>query len=309
MKNESLPPKESDFYCSHASTHHNESLTGTAPEVNTWILLEYPGRWGEKALKESDISERIKSKINAYLDSDKKSKFLFIRNSNSGGSAQGFRLFIAKADPSSFSLYTGRFGSYDDLESVNFEAPESSPELELSDDKLFLVCTNGKRDKCCAKYGLPALNAMEGMTGISAWETTHLGQHRFAANILVLPEGIYYGRVSPDNISAIADNHLNGDLTLEYLRGRAAMSKPQQAAESLLRSKLGVTGIYDLTISPEKESGDNAWQITIQQGQEIHILEVVKENKGIDFYASCKGDKTVVLTEFVLSAHETKASS
>ncbi len=47
-------------------------------------------------------------------------------------------------------------------------------------DPLALVCTNGKRDRCCALLGRPlaAELASSGVEGV--WEVTHLGGHRFS---------------------------------------------------------------------------------------------------------------------------------
>ena len=52
------------------------------------------------------------------------------------------------------------------------------------------------------------------------WECSHLGGDRFAANVLVLPHGFYYGQVPGDGAELVAA-HERGEVALPWLRGRA----------------------------------------------------------------------------------------
>ena len=52
---------------------------------------------------------------------------------------------------------------------------------------MWLVCTNGKRDACCARDGLPVARALAALRPDEAWECSHLGGHRFAANVALAP--------------------------------------------------------------------------------------------------------------------------
>ena len=70
---------------------------------------------------------------------------------------------------------------------------------------LFVVCTHGKHDPCCARYGRPLFEALSEQVGAeSAWQCTHVGGDRFAANAVCLPHGVYYGRVERDDVEAAA---------------------------------------------------------------------------------------------------------
>ncbi len=62
-------------------------------------------------------------------------------------------------------------------------------------DPILLVCTNGKRDACCALRGRALMTALAADHAERTWECTHLGGHRFAGNLVCLPHGIVYGRV------------------------------------------------------------------------------------------------------------------
>ena len=51
-------------YCSDLSLQAAEPLYGTASPAQAYLLLEYAGHWGEKALEESAIPELVKTRLN-----------------------------------------------------------------------------------------------------------------------------------------------------------------------------------------------------------------------------------------------------
>jgi hypothetical protein len=108
--------------------------------------------------------------------------------------------------------------------------------------RAFLVCTNGARDPCCALNGAAVVRAL----GDRAVECTHLGGHRFAANVLVLPDNLLFGRLDVDTAVAVATEVESGRVPLEHLRGRCDLPPEQQAAEILLRRELDLVGLDDV---------------------------------------------------------------
>ena len=70
------------------------------------------------------------------------------------------------------------------------------------------------------------------------WECSHLGGDRFAANVLVLPHGFYYGQVPGDGAELVAA-HERGQVALPWLRGRAGVPPAGQAAQQHARGELG----------------------------------------------------------------------
>ena len=61
--------------------------------------------------------------------------------------------------------------------------------------------------------------------------------------MVVLPHGLYYGRLDPVTSLAVAGTHLAGGLDLDHLRGRSGLRMPVQAAEIGLRRQLEETRI------------------------------------------------------------------
>ena len=112
----------------------------------------------------------------------------------------------------------------------------------------YLVCTNGARDPCCAIRGPAVALALERSRPGHVYECSHLGGHRFAANVLVLPDGLCFGRLDARTAPALVEELDAGRLPLEHLRGRSAYEPEQQAAEILVRRELGLTGLDDLRL-------------------------------------------------------------
>jgi hypothetical protein len=90
-------------------------------------------------------------------------------------------------------------------------------------DRVLLVCTHGKRDACCARYGAPVARELAAR-GLPVWETTHLGGDQFAANMVCLPDGTYHGRLDRDSVDEVASACLRGEVSPAHYRGRAGVS-------------------------------------------------------------------------------------
>jgi hypothetical protein len=124
----------------------------------------------------------------------------------------------------------------------------SGSEPQSPDRHRYLVCTNGARDPCCAIRGPAVAQALERVGPGRVYECSHLGGHRFAANVLVLPDGLCFGRLDARTAPALVEELDAGRLPLEHLRGRTSYEPAQQAAEILLRRELGLTGLGDLRL-------------------------------------------------------------
>ena len=117
------------------------------------------------------------------------------------------------------------------------------------DHPLLLVCTHGKHDRCCARYGRPLYQALEEQAEDGwVWQASHLGGDRFAGNVVFLPEGLYFGRVAPAAAWSVLDEYLAGRIDLEHYRGRSAFTFAEQAAETEVRRATGLRGLDDLEL-------------------------------------------------------------
>ena len=75
------------------------------------------------------------------------------------------------------------------------------------------------------------------------WECSHIGGDRFAANLVILPEGLYFGRCDGDAAQRVIADYQRGAIHLDHYRGRSVLGFYEQAAEFFVRRELGLTSI------------------------------------------------------------------
>jgi hypothetical protein len=158
-------------------------------------------------------------------------------------------------------------------------------------DPILLVCTNGKRDACCALRGRVLMTALAADHGERTWECTHLGGHRFAANLVCLPDGIVYGRVGPADGPRLADAYLDGRVDPALLRGRSAWPAPAQVAEQALRQSRHLFGLDDVALVEAAIDGERA-SVVLSAAGRMHRYDLAAE-RGEPRSISCRADELV----------------
>jgi hypothetical protein len=172
-------------------------------------------------------------------------RLLFIRRPDRRGRPE-LRTYAATSREGEESLRCVTFESHEDLRGLDLATAGEPTE------QLFLVCTHGKHDPCCARYGRPLFEALsEQLEEEAVWQVTHIGGDRFAGNLVCLPEGIYDGRVEREQTGDVLDNHLAGQIELPHYRGRSCWSFAAQAAERDIREQAQLFGIGDLRLVVE----------------------------------------------------------
>jgi hypothetical protein len=162
-----------------------------------------------------------------------------------------FRVFATYADPAGPWTATAVLDDPErllDLDLAALAAGTVPTGFAPHDAPLHLVCTNGRRDLCCAEQGRPIVTALAEAYPAETWETTHVGGHRFAGAMVLLPHGLSYGRLDPDVALDVVARSLDGDLVPAYLRGRSAYPGAVQAAELAALDRLGSTRNDALTL-------------------------------------------------------------
>ena len=276
-----------------------EPLTATATRASIWILLEYNEVWGAKALEESNLPERVKNLLTAQTANLPHVRFQFIKQA---GTNKSIRFYVAHANPVHPMLFRFRLESYEDLLDMDIEAIASArSDQTLSEERLFLVCTNGKRDVCCAKNGLPLYNAMSSIAGRDVWQTTHIGGHRFAGTMVCLPHGTCYGRVPPDDAPAVVHAYRNNLLLPGYYRGCVAYDPPAQAVETFLRSQTGNYSLDAFRLKSVQPDGENRWRVHFDSadGTPFHV-HVRAESSTFTVYESTRNAEPNTIMQYVV---------
>ncbi len=210
-----------DFRCSVASRDDGEPIAGTAPTDTAFLLVEHAGSWGREAVAESRLPEPVRARLAGLAGV----RVQLVRR-HGGESGPGVRVFHARATEAGFAV-----------RSVVLPEPEALLDLDLDrdlaayDGPLWLVCTNGRRDRCCAEIGRPVAAALAERWPEATWETTHLGGHRFAGTMLALPSGHTLGRLDPVNAVEACAALARGEVPVGLSRGRAGLTAPEQVRE------------------------------------------------------------------------------
>jgi hypothetical protein len=283
MPTPNQPP--ADFYCSQLAFENEELMAGTAVSAPVWLLLEYRQPWRAKATSDNNLPVSVKTWLAEQL-SAVNGRLQFIRQTPQAGRQ---RCFIAVPDVQTPRLYRFDFARHDELFNLDLPAiVENSSQFAhyLTTEPLFLVCTNGKRDRCCAKFGTALYHAFSDEVGTAVWQTTHLGGHRFAPTLMSFPDGICYGRVTIGDIPQLLQAQEKGELYLPKLRGRAVYDAVTQAAEFYLCQELGVSSSLEYVSTHYTE--ENGWTVQFHQVPTNQTYQVdIKEGSSQTIYASC----------------------
>jgi hypothetical protein len=224
-------------------------LVGTASTVRNWLLIEDPGPWGPSALLDSRLPDGVGERLTA-LSRGLGIRVLLIRR-HGRSDTRGRRVVAAHSGQGTVWIERGRLDSVADVFDLDLAALGRSEPVGLDhvvDEPVYLVCSHGRRDVCCAEKGRPIAAALAAVRPDQSWECSHIGGDRFAANLVCLPHGLYYGRVGRGDAASIADDYARGSIDLDHYRGRSCYDFAVQAAEWFLRRDRGLAGIDDLRL-------------------------------------------------------------
>ncbi|MEU8932842.1 sucrase ferredoxin [Streptomyces sp. NPDC048409] len=259
--------------CTTVSRLLDEPVSGTAATATTWLLLEQPGPWGAKALTSSHLDPVLGRALEAAAQGTGVRVALIRRPGRHAdpGTPAVRRVYAAHTVPGNVWLHAAAVRDPARLLGLDFAALGAGDHRSFgtalggrphTGGPLALVCTNGKRDRCCALLGRPlaAELAASGVPG--TWEVTHLGGHRFSPTVLVLPYGYAYGRAEAHAVKEVLHGAQEGRVVLDGCRGRSAWERPAQAAELAVREAVGEYAAGALSVV-RTEGAAPRWDITV----------------------------------------------
>jgi hypothetical protein len=186
---------------------------------------------------------------------------LLIRRAASNASlADGLACFAIRSGPEPPWIERTQLAKVRDI--LDLDLPSLGrgvrPGFEPIEGPLFLVCTHGRRDVCCAERGRPLAGALATAVPGATWESSHVGGDRFAGNLVAFPHGLYLGRVRPDEAAEVARSYADGRVSLRHLRGRSCYPMPVQAADHALRTREGFDRVDDVGLE-RTEARHGVW--------------------------------------------------
>lgn len=262
---------------------------------------------GKNAFTESDIPPAVKTHLVQELESIPHARLLLIRSPRAKREG-GEICYVVRGREVDPFYYTLRLKGYEDL--VDLDIPKilsggQGQQVQIGRRPFYLVCTNGKRDPCCARHGRGVFKELSRLEPEGAWECSHVGGHRFAANVLMFPHGVYYGRTHLTDLHALLRAGREGRVLLNAYRGRTCYHPAAQAAEEYLRRHTGRTEIDAFHLLDMKEFEPGTWSVEFadQNGKQgIRLIVKLGESLDPDFL-SCGADKPAhAVTYEVLSS-------
>jgi hypothetical protein len=271
-------------FCADISAETAEPLSATASRIDHWILIEYRGLWSRDVLGGSLLSDPVKRSLREQLDALPRSRLLFIRRPERRA-RKGRAIYVARSTERGQTLAGLEVDHAEELATLDLVGT-----AEPVDHPLFVVCTHGKRDRCCARYGRPLYDRLRQEAEEDwVWQSTHVGGDRFAGNLVCLPHGLYFGRVGAADVWPLVDELLDGRIYLGCYRGRSCYPFAVQAAELAVREARAVTEVDGVRLVSAQGNGPESWSIRllVPATGEVHEVDVERE-EGELTYLTCE---------------------
>lgn len=280
---------------------------GTASRANFWVALEQPGPWGTKALTQSHLDPDLGQHLETSCSQAGGRAVLIRRPGRHVDTGAGpFQVFIAGglAAGAPWLGSTKLASPYDVMELLalgngrgNDLGHDPLPEWLDEAAPILAVCTNARRDQCCALEGRHLLQQLQGHDGL--WEVSHLGGHRFAATALVLPTGQSLARLdavmAADALSAAAQGLPLAAGAL-HDRGLGHLPNHLQVADAWARAA-GVGAISEMNA---EQVDDETWLVEVAG----HTLRVSSSEGPDELSSSCGKDIVPVARWMLTQVHD-----
>ena len=231
------------FRCSDTARDRGDPPVGTAPVAGAFLLIEHPGPWRYDALAGAGWSAEVVDALSAAVRRSL-GRLLLIRRPGRRPVTTTRAWAVTRVGA---GTVWGTWQQESDLlvAAASLSAPAPSPPhtersaRPVSQDPVLLVCAHGLHDTCCAVRGRPVATALARRWPAATWECSHVGGDRFAANVVVLPDGTYYGGLDADSASDVVAGHLDGRLDPTHLRGSVRWPPAAQVAVAEVHASLG----------------------------------------------------------------------
>ncbi len=231
-----------------------ENMAGTAEFKRIYLVIEQPGTWGQDALLESSLPQGFAADLKEQVDFPEVGIFLARRTDlaqTERRTTNRRRFWLAHTTPGGVRMRSGSLDNITDVLRWDWQAiikGELPAVGRRSADPVLFLCTNGKKDQCCAVHTRKIVDQLRPnpeLTG-QIYEASHIGGHRFAPTGILLPFGVMVGRMSIEKTLELLNDSWSGNINPQYMRGRTAHPPFAQMAEIEVRKSENITQIEAL---------------------------------------------------------------
>ena len=280
--------------CSDASRARDEPLDATASRVARWLLVEHRGAWGPQSVPSSRMSQNVARAL-AQTAAAAGARLVLVRRPHGVPSTEGGRRVFAVDSSAGAERVRERLAT-DDVDLVRMEW--DAGDWATYDGPLYLVCTHGRHDRCCALRGRPVAKALAEAHPESTWESSHIGGDRFAPNLVVLPEGLYLGRVPAERVVQVVADLADGRLPPGLVRGRSSTPLPTQAAQAMARDELGLWGKDELVPAGQEVVEPDVWRVRLSSPEVEVVVRYDRAGDGGKHRLTCDAEEAKAFPVF-----------
>jgi hypothetical protein len=293
-------------FCAQLARDTADPFIGTATRADSWLLIEYTAVWERSEIESSHLPLHVKEWIEAIKRDATQTRFIKRPGRKNGDITVFFVVTLEQRQ----AIYRFQFARYEDILTLDLAALRAGArryEPYRYHAPLFLVCTHGKHDACCAKFGMPVYHEFERLAGDQTWQSSHVGGDKFAANVICFPYGIYYGRVAVSEVSEIIAACNASQLYLKRFRGRSCYPSIVQAADCLLRGRTEQTDLRAFCLSSVQQTQDGQCWICFENRQDgtqhcLLLQERISEKPA--YRTTCHPEGKNVVRSYRLSYYE-----
>lgn len=264
--------RETPFRCAAAALARGDRQAGTAARAHGWVLIEHPGPWPFGGFAELDIAPEVQHAVR-HAAQAAGMRILLIRRHGRQSSGRAARWGVLRYDANGDHLQ--EWGTWsEDADLTQLAAAVERPGA-TGLPPVHLVCTHGVHDACCAIRGRPVAKALTEEWPDETWECSHVGGDRYAANVLVAPDGVYFGEVTPDQAVEAVALLRRGLVAADHLRGYTDLAAPEQFAVAEVLRRFGPAGRHAIRVRSATRT-DDRWTVRVECAPPLpERLEVV----------------------------------
>jgi hypothetical protein len=244
--------------CSDRSRERVDPLFATGSRGLQWFLIEVSNAWGAKALLDPPFDPELGRALVTRIEAAGL-RPLAIRRTGRRMPQTSWKWAFVDSRPGHEEVRWGEVDSPGQL----LDVPLDGSTGIASDDPIFAVCAHGRHDQCCAVRGRQVVRQLADAFPAETWECSHLGGDRFAGTMVLLPHGLYYGRVDDGDAPAVAQAYLDGRVVEQFYRGRSSLSHPVQAAQHYAREHFGDDRLGAYPPLDEHWHDDGTWTVRL----------------------------------------------
>ena len=254
MSSRSETHRESRLACV-VSEANGEDPAGSGTPFTGYLLAEVTPPWKRDIVDSRRFLEALREAVERVRNVGVVDKFTGLLPDPEYSREGHIRILYFRRPPELFAAYEKEEYVVPENEAVSLVEALADPDrssrfaryrVDLPHIRDLLVCTHGSRDVCCSRFGYPISEELrrryttgsEG--GLRVWRTSHLGGHRFAPNLMDLPEGRYWGRLEAEVLENLVfrDGPVS-DLRRFYRGWSGLRSKFEQIAEREILAREG----------------------------------------------------------------------